>query len=89
MMTLYPMMSVKRKAEIQRVIQQWRYRPIRNRDKKTCPQGHPYTPENVYIHRIGGKRRGRVCRICAIARMSVAHRRRKAARAHAQLRLVP
>ncbi len=31
--------------------------------KTHCPQGHPYTPENTYLH--GGRR---TCRTCALAR---------------------
>lgn len=40
-----------------------------NRDKTHCPQGHAYTPENIYWQR--GRR---VCRTCSLARQ--AHRKR-------------
>jgi len=63
MMTLYPMMSSARKAQIRTALDAWRSRPgtgIRNRAKTTCPRGHPY---DVTVHLRGGKQVRR-CRQC-------------------------
>lgn len=37
-----------------------------------CPQGHEYSPQNTYIHKLGGRR----CRICVLAANRRARERR-------------
>jgi len=69
MMTLYPMMSLKRKLEIRRALDEWRTRPgtgIRNRAKTHCPQGHPYDAANT-LTVVTPTGTGRQCRACHTA----------------------
>jgi hypothetical protein len=54
--------------------------PARNAVKTHCPQGHAYTPENVYI-RPGTHQRG--CRTCARVQAVKTNKRRRAMRAAA------
>lgn len=46
-----------------------------NAQKTHCPQGHPYTPDNVYLSKKGS----RTCRTCALERARLQKLRRKAA----------
>lgn len=39
-----------------------------NASKTHCPQGHEYTPENIYAN--GPKKTGRLCRTCQLSRRS-------------------
>lgn len=57
MMTLYPLLSPKRRAEIRAVLADWRAGPVANYLKPACAQGHPFIPENTHRHfsRAGGK----------------------------------
>ncbi len=48
---------------------------LANLNKTHCPQGHPYSPENVYLHA------GRHCRICRHVAMTKDSRRRQNAKA--------
>lgn len=51
------------------------------REKTHCPQGHPYSGENLIVKPIrAGKGKARVCRTCLNA-ANVAYRKRKAAAA--------
>lgn len=50
-----------------------RYEELRDGRPEACPWGHPYVPENTYIHATSG---ARVCRHCTVcqqrgARMGV------------------
>lgn len=47
-----------------------------NRLKTHCPQGHPYSAENTYIH---PKNNGRICRACARQRGRTNYLKRKSA----------
>lgn len=59
-MTLYPIMSPKRQGQIQTALAAWRETGIRRDHRTHCPQGHPYSGENLYIH--NGKRNCKACR---------------------------
>jgi hypothetical protein len=60
MMTIFPLMSPRRKAQILGVLQKWKARPPQNVYKTHCKRGHPLTPENVYYK----KPQGRECIPC-------------------------
>ena len=45
-----------------------------------CPQGHPYTPANTYVHH-GKRGQQRMCRTCQAARSKVAAVKRRLQRA--------
>ena len=64
MLTLYTMMSLKRRLQIRTAIDRWRARPGQgrvNRAKTLCPQGHPY---DMKVYRPGRVRAERRCRRC-------------------------
>ena len=64
MMTLYSMMSPKRRVQIRAVLDQWRCRPGKGgnqRVKTACPRGHPYDHVERYAD---GRPRVRRCTIC-------------------------
>lgn len=50
--------------------------PIHNGSKTTCPQGHPYSGNNLYVRASDG---GRICRTCNNADSRERKRRRRAA----------
>ena len=76
MMTLYPLMSPKRKEAIRKAIMAWRSGrgESYNSHKIQCPKGHPYNDENTY-KRLNGSR---VCRICSCAQARARHAAKKA-----------
>jgi hypothetical protein len=74
MMTLYPLMSARRQEKIAECLGRWKL-ARRNSEKTHCPQGHPYSGENLRI----GSNGGRTCRICGAASFRRAYLRRKAA----------
>lgn len=45
MMTLYPLMSIRRKSEIREVIEKWKIH--RSHNNGVCVNGHPQTKENL------------------------------------------
>ncbi|MFC8339351.1 HNH endonuclease signature motif containing protein [Streptomyces rubiginosohelvolus] len=47
-----------------------------NRLKTRCPQGHPYSASNTYIH---PRNNGRICRTCARERSRAVHKRKREA----------
>ena len=53
MMTLYPLMSLKRKFQIVRALNVWKLHPPEQTLRKQCPKGHPYSPTNTYIYKDG------------------------------------
>jgi hypothetical protein len=63
MMTLYAWLGERRRAKIREVIAQWRARGPRNVFRMQCPQGHPYTGNNV-VKPHADRVRDRQCRIC-------------------------
>ena len=68
MMTLYVLMSPRRKAQIDFVLEQWRHAPGRPRDRAHCSRGHELTVDNVesYTPKDGITRR--VCKECKARR---------------------
>lgn len=61
-MTLYVLMSPKRQAAILRQLDKWKsFVPSHRSLPLACPQGHAYTPENIYTYPDG--RHG--CKTCA------------------------
>lgn len=59
MMTLYPLMSPRRKRQIRAVLMTWRARPSAPRYRRACPRGHPYDGMDI-----NGTR---TCSICSNA----------------------
>lgn len=51
--------------------------PAQNHRKTHCPQGHAYTPDNVYYH--GAGNRWRICATCQKARSTEYKRRKRCA----------
>ena len=70
MMTLYALMSPRRREQISTTIAAWRSRPgkgIHHRAKTHCPKGHPYDAENTIVRKTkwgAGRGIGRQCRLC-------------------------
>lgn len=60
MMTLYPLMSPKRQAEICRALDGWKSQRPAQKLRTHCLQGHPLSGDNLYMH--GDKRYCRTCR---------------------------
>ena len=42
MMTLYPMMGLRRRSQMSRAITRWKAQKGSPRDRQACPRGHPY-----------------------------------------------
>ncbi|MDE1840213.1 MAG: hypothetical protein KGH87_09890, partial [Thaumarchaeota archaeon] len=61
MMTLYPLMSTRRKGRIFEVLTVWRTRFLRNGRGAHCRRGHEWTEENTYRPPNG---RRKFCRSC-------------------------
>ena len=68
MLTVYTLMSSKRRFQIDKSITRWKNAPgsnAHNRVKTHCPQGHPYSGENLKMEYIkGGRWQKRTCRTC-------------------------
>ena len=65
MMTIYVLMSPKRKAEIEQGVAAWKLqRKIRRWNATHCLEGHELTPENTYLILNGKGKPWRRCRIC-------------------------
>jgi hypothetical protein len=62
MMTIYSLMSPKRKRQIEKVLKVWRSHKPKAEYRTHCPRGHAYEGANLMIHSATG---GRVCRECA------------------------
>lgn len=80
MMTLYPIMSQKRKSEIVRALSTWKMKGRDYRERLTCPSGHPYDTVNTLVGKAGVGVNGnalfrRGCRICHRVHMA-AYRKR-------------
>lgn len=45
MMTLYPLLGERRRAQIRGALSKWRARRTRPRYRHTCPRGHPLSPK--------------------------------------------
>lgn len=63
MMTVYSLMSPRRKGQIADSLEPWRKLATYNGNKTHCKRGHEFTPENTIRFEQNGKR-GRRCRTC-------------------------
>ena len=59
MMTMYGLMSPRRKKQIAGSLFVWRSKPLPNNLKVACPRGHAYSGHNLL--RVHGRRRCRSC----------------------------
>lgn len=62
-MTLYPLMSPKRKAQIRQALDYWRNSLPRSQYRTHCAHGHEFTENNTRI-RIRGTWKCRICKQC-------------------------
>jgi hypothetical protein len=71
-MTLYSLMSPKRRLAIRSALDEWRAKPFRSQHRQHCPRGHPY---DLVVTNNGAPRRR--CRACdnAFDRLRWAKRR--------------
>ena len=60
MMTLYAFMTVRRRGQIDVVLEQWRKLPVPARYRARCANGHLLFGDNLYVD----SRNKRTCRIC-------------------------
>ena len=90
MMTMYGLMSPRRRQQIKSVLDAWRARPVDRQYRSHCPRGHPYSGDNLEWQkkknphrRIQGCRMCRTCRLEAVARYAIVRSARgKEQRAH-------
>jgi hypothetical protein len=59
-MTLFSLMSPRRKAQIEQALMKWRVAPLENGKRKVCAQGHAFDEANTYRTSKGY----RACRAC-------------------------
>ncbi len=64
MMTIYVLMSPWRQTRIRSVIAAWKERPLAEKLRTHCPQGHPYNEENTYYSTKSDGRQSRQCKAC-------------------------
>lgn len=57
-MTLFVLLSPRRKGQAEQALNDWKARPVAGHDRKQCENGHEYKP------RRRGDRTGRYCPIC-------------------------
>ena len=84
MMTVYPLMSSKRKLQIYNSLKYWRTKVCHPRFKTHCKYGHRLSSSNIYFNRKGY----RECKICARRRArkySKEHHRRRPSISKSQL----
>lgn len=60
MMTLYSLLSTKRKTQITRALYKWKSTQPASKFRIFCPRGHPYSRMNTYLNPNGGRQ----CRRC-------------------------
>jgi len=78
MMTLYSLMSPRRREKIEELLKWWKAKGLRgsfNRQKTHCPKGHEYSGENLILKKNGG----RDCRACQNLSSREYKRRQRAA----------
>lgn len=73
-MTLYPLMSTKRKSQIRESLHYWRNSLPHTQHRTHCQRGHAFTDENT-TYRKSATRNGRECRMCQRIR-NAAHKRK-------------
>ena len=70
MMTIYTLMSPRRKQQIETSLLKWRNKKsYRHQSDIVCPNGHPMSGDNLIIRKRGGKE----CRACVNAQQRRAH----------------
>lgn len=62
MMSIYGLMSPKRRRQIVAALSDWRARGRAESFRTHCPQGHEYTDENTYLNRTTNGRQCKTCR---------------------------
>jgi hypothetical protein len=76
----WPYLGERRKAKAVEVLEAGRYTQARG-DRPNCPQGHPYSGDNLVLEPItrdGRSYLARRCKICRAAQASEKYQRRKA-----------
>lgn len=63
MMTIYALMSPKRRQQIQAALAPWRTTKIMSHLRTHCPKGHEYTATNTYRNPLTGQRQCKACRL--------------------------
>jgi hypothetical protein len=84
MMTLYSLMSPRRKDQIRTAVAGWRTTRPRKRVNNRCGNGHEMTPENTYIFPDGTRN---YCRMCVRIGNRKSDHKRRAARKLARQRI--
>lgn len=74
MMTLFTLMSPKRKEQIKTTLEEWKKRKVQQKFRQFCPHGHEYTAENTYIYANGAGKIGRHCKTCTDHRQNEKYR---------------
>jgi len=68
MMTLYPLMSIRRKEEIRKAISRWKDNMQRSVDNSICKHGHSNRILNLdFSYRLNGSKRCKHCRRFGVA----------------------
>lgn len=66
MMTVYPLMSPRRKEQIRAALSVWRSALPHTKYRSVCKRGHPLEGPNLVVYPPGGRTRpGRMCRACS------------------------
>lgn len=60
MMTLLPLLGIRRRAKALQCLARWKSYPVQNRDKEFCKRGHLLSGNNMFTVSGGG----RGCRVC-------------------------
>src|SRR3990167_1920569 len=74
MMTLYALMSPRRKQQIRTAIDAWKSRRPRSAYRISCPYGHKFSETGVYYNNQNGARQ---CRMCRILRERIGREKKK------------
>lgn len=78
MMTLWTLMSPKRREQIEAALKPWREKPLFRSSVPAatgkCQRGHDWVPQNISTHKSGL----RFCRLCNLERQKRAYRARRA-----------
>ena len=64
MMTIFSILSPRRKGQVIESLTEWKKHKPQNKFKLVCPKGHPYNVENTRIYKNPSGITGRYCRQC-------------------------